>query len=104
MTALQEDALKAADVPAENIIEEKVSGVAKVRPAFQALLSRLEPGDELVVWKVALDPKNASPHYNLGNVLRDMGRRDEAIAEYKAAIALDPTIDEGWLMTFTEVE
>lgn len=27
-----------------------------------------------------------------GNVLRDLGRRDEAMAEYKAAIALDPTI------------
>jgi tetratricopeptide (TPR) repeat protein len=97
-TALQVDALRAAGVPAEHIVEERVSGAAKVRPTFQALLGRLEPGDELVVWKVALDPKNASPHYNLGNVLRDMGRRDEAIAEYKAAIALDPTIDEGWLI------
>jgi len=51
-TALQVDALQAAGVLAENIIEETVSGAAQVRPAFHKLLGRLEPGDELVVWKV----------------------------------------------------
>ena len=51
-TALQVDALIAAGVPRENIVEEYVSGAAKHRPAFEALLAKLERGDSLVVWKV----------------------------------------------------
>jgi tetratricopeptide (TPR) repeat protein len=39
---------------------------------------------------IALDPKFASPHSNLGNVLSAQGKADEAIAEYRTAIALDP--------------
>jgi DNA invertase Pin-like site-specific DNA recombinase len=50
--ALQVDALKAAGVPEGNIIQEKISGVAEVRPAFDSLLGQLEAGDVLVVWKL----------------------------------------------------
>ena len=32
----------------------------------------------------------ASLHFHLANVLNELGGSDEAIAEYKAAIALDP--------------
>jgi putative DNA-invertase from lambdoid prophage Rac len=72
-TALQVDALKAAGVPAENIIEEKVSGAAKVRPAFQALLGRLEPGDELVVWKVDRLGRNTLDALQTAERLRAVG-------------------------------
>ncbi len=72
-TALQVDALKAAGVPAGNIIEEKVSGAAKARPAFQALLSRLEPGDELVVWKVDRLGRNTLDALQTAERLRGAG-------------------------------
>ena len=51
-TALQLDALIAAGVPRENLVEEQISGAAKDRPKFAALLSRLQPGDTLMVWKI----------------------------------------------------
>ena len=39
---------------------------------------------------IALDPKDARPHNNLGIVLHDKKELDAAIQEYRAAIALDP--------------
>ena len=39
---------------------------------------------------VALDPKNAAAHYNLGSALGRQGKLNEAIAVYRKAIALDP--------------
>ena len=41
---------------------------------------------------IALDPKLASAHCNLGYVLADKGQLDEAIACFKKAIALDPKL------------
>ena len=35
-------------------------------------------------------PTCAAAHYNLGNALRDQGKLDEAMAEYRAAIRLQP--------------
>jgi tetratricopeptide (TPR) repeat protein len=35
---------------------------------------------------------SARGHYNLGNALADQGRRDEATAEYRRALALDGTL------------
>jgi len=49
--ALQLDALEAAGVLLANIVQEKESG-ARQRPAFDALLKKLQPGDSLVAWKV----------------------------------------------------
>ena len=39
---------------------------------------------------VALDKKYAVPHNGLGHALRNQGKLDEAIAEFKKAIELDP--------------
>jgi|SRR5882672_1205317 len=39
----------------------------------------------------AIDPSNATIHYNLANVLRDLGRLEDALASYARAFALDPT-------------
>ena len=72
-TALQVDVLKAAGVPAENIVEERVSGAAKVRPAFHRLLARLEPGDELVVWKVDRLGRNTLDALQTAEQLREAG-------------------------------
>lgn len=49
--ALQLDALEAAGVPSARIVQEKESG-ARQRPAFEALLKKLQTGDSLVAWKV----------------------------------------------------
>src|SRR5690606_17190744 len=37
-----------------------------------------------------LSPQDADIHNNLGNVLRELGRLDEAIACYEKALQLDP--------------
>ena len=48
-TSLQLDAFRRAGVG--NVVQEKRSAIKK-RPMLEALLVSLEPGDELVVWKV----------------------------------------------------
>jgi tetratricopeptide (TPR) repeat protein len=39
-----------------------------------------------------LSPGDATAHTNLGNALQDKGQRDEAMKEYRQAIALDPKL------------
>ncbi len=48
--------------------------------------------DAIVEYKKAIeiDPKDATPHNNLGIALRSQGKLDDAIVEYKKAIELDP--------------
>jgi Tfp pilus assembly protein PilF len=41
---------------------------------------------------IALDPKNAAAHNNLGNAQRHKGQVDEAIARLRTAIDLDPKL------------
>jgi serine/threonine protein kinase/Tfp pilus assembly protein PilF len=43
---------------------------------------------------IALDPNDARYHYNLGTALRDKGRLDEAIAEYREAIRLNKDLPQ----------
>jgi putative DNA-invertase from lambdoid prophage Rac len=50
--ALQVDALRAAGVPAENIIEETIGGAKSAKPKLDALVARLTANDTLMVWKV----------------------------------------------------
>ena len=69
--ALQLDALAAAGVPHGNIIKEKESGVRQ-RPAFDALLERLQPGDSLVAWKVDRLGRDALAALTIA---RDLDRR-----------------------------
>src|SRR5205807_4301708 len=39
---------------------------------------------------VALEPGNAAAHFNLGQLYRQAGRRDKALAEFEQALALRP--------------
>ena len=39
---------------------------------------------------IALRPRNASAYSNLGNVLRDLGRFEDAVASHQQAVHLDP--------------
>jgi DNA invertase Pin-like site-specific DNA recombinase len=57
-TALQMAALRAQGC--DLIFEEKVSSVSKARPAFEACLDQLRPGDTLVVWKLDRLGRNAA--------------------------------------------
>ncbi len=51
--ALQHDAMVAANIPQKYIYaDEGVSGTLASRPRLDALLDRLDDGDEVVVWKL----------------------------------------------------
>jgi putative DNA-invertase from lambdoid prophage Rac len=50
--ALQVDALRAARVPAENIVEETIGGAKAAKPKLDDLVAKLTAGDTLTVWKV----------------------------------------------------
>ena len=39
---------------------------------------------------LALNPRNAAAHFNRANLLRDMGRLNEALNGYGAALAVNP--------------
>src|SRR5262249_46619578 len=41
---------------------------------------------------VSRRPASAAAHNNLGNALRDQGKLDEAVAEYRKVIELDPKL------------
>ena len=87
---LQTDALQAYGCA--EVAQEKVSSV-KERPALQHLLTRLRPGDTLVVWK--LD--------RLGRSLKDLvtlvtGFQDKGIHFVSLQDHLDTTTAQGRLM------
>jgi len=69
---LQRDAMHDAGVPPENVVAEKVSG-AKQRPAFDALVERLGPGDKLCVWKVDRLGRRASEVQRMAKELTARG-------------------------------
>ena len=45
-------------------------------------------------WALALEPKNADAHYNLGNALRQQSKFDEAAVHYRQAVVLQPNFAE----------
>lgn len=51
-TDLQKDALISAGVSPSNIFEDRVSGKTRERPGLNHLLEVVQPGDELIVWKL----------------------------------------------------
>ncbi len=48
-------------------------------------------GAAMMAEAIGLDPSNAEAHKNLGLMLRDQGRHEEAAASYRRAIALQPS-------------
>ena len=46
--------------------------------------------EQLIARAVEVDPSVAAAHVNLGNARRLLGRRDEALASYERALALQP--------------
>jgi tetratricopeptide (TPR) repeat protein len=43
---------------------------------------------------ISLNEGNSTAHYNLGNALREQGKRDEAMAEFRRAVQIDPKNSE----------
>jgi Flp pilus assembly protein TadD len=58
------------------------------------ILTKTAPDEAVQTYQkvIALQPKNAAAHLNLGYVYRDQGKSDLARAEFDAAVALDPTL------------
>lgn len=71
-TDLQQDALIAAGVAAEQIYEDQASGKLDARPGLEAALKALRTGDTLVLWK--LDRLGRSLRH-LVNVVHDLSQR-----------------------------
>ena len=63
---------------------------------------RLEQGEDLssaaraYERAIELAPYSAEARFNLGNVLRGLGRPREAVASFRAAIECDSTMAEAW--------
>ncbi|MBI2525033.1 MAG: tetratricopeptide repeat protein [Candidatus Rokubacteria bacterium] len=53
-------------------------------------LRKLKEAEEAFRLAIQLEPKRSAPHYWLGVVLVEQGRRDEAKASLRAARDLDP--------------
>lgn len=72
-TALQRDALIAAGVAPENIYEDRIPGVSKTRPGLDALLSIIEKGDQVLIWKLDRLGRSARDLLDLAQRLKDQG-------------------------------
>ncbi len=68
---------------------------AAIAPAAALQAQRDWPGAEAAWTKAAADyPDKAMIAYNLGIVLRQQGKRDQAIWQFARAIAIDPTLEK----------
>ena len=72
-TNLQRDALIAAGVAPENIYEDRASGIAKVRPGLDALMSVVRKGDQVVIWKLDRLGRSARDLLDLAERLKAEG-------------------------------
>ncbi len=90
---LQLDALAAAGVAADHVVVDQASGSRKDRHGLNQLLTQLEDGDVLVVWKLDRLGRSLS---HLVTVVDDLGRRG---VEFRSLTeALDTTSAGGRLI------
>lgn len=60
----------------------------------QQFLNRLAEAEKDLHEAIRLDPNFAKAHFQLGTVLEDQGRREDALAEFRQAARLDPSYPE----------
>lgn len=70
---LQIDALLRAGVDPRDIFEEKISGTAKHRPQFEAMMKDIRPGDVVVVWKLDRLGRNNVGLHQAAQRIREKG-------------------------------
>ncbi len=58
------------------------AGALQMMGMLAAQCGQFEPAAELIRRSLRVGPENAEAHNNLGNVLSELGRLDEAAAEY----------------------
>lgn len=81
---------------AEAIYREVLAGAPKNAAALhmlgvlEATRENFQAAAELIGAAAEIEPANPFSHYNLGNVLRELGRREDAVASYKHALEIDP--------------
>jgi DNA invertase Pin-like site-specific DNA recombinase len=72
-TDLQKDALIGAGVAPENIFEDRASGISKKRPGLDALLSAVQAGDQVLIWKLDRLGRSARDLLNIAERLKAEG-------------------------------
>jgi len=78
---LQLDALKKAGCADTHIFTDKITGTKQERPGLQNALSRLRPGDTLVVWRLDRLARSLSHLIELVNHLAGQGVAFKSITE-----------------------
>lgn len=72
-TDLQRDALLSAGVSAHNIYEDRISGTTSNRPGLDELLTKVQAGDEILVWKLDRLGRSARNLLELAETLKERG-------------------------------
>lgn len=81
-SALQRDAIAAAAIPEKYIYaDEGVSGTLANRPRLDALLDRLDDGDEVVVWKLDRLGRNTRNVLELIETIKSKGATFRSLTE-----------------------
>lgn len=90
---MQIDALIGAGVHPESIYQENVSGAARKRPQFEAMLKDAREGDVVVVWKLDRIGRNARQVLEVINRLDQKGAKIRCITQ-----AIDTTTAAGRML------
>ena len=93
---LQRDALRAAEVDARHIYEDRASGKTDARPGLEALKKALCEGDTLVVWKLDRLGRDLRDLVNTVHDLTQRGIGFKVLTGHGAAI--DTTTPSGKLV------
>lgn len=72
-TDLQRDALVSAGVSADNIYEDRISGTTANRPGLDELLTKVQAGDEIIIWKLDRLGRSARNLLELAENLKQRG-------------------------------
>ena len=103
-TDLQLDALRRAGVPDECIYRDVISGKTTSREGLDEVLGLLNPGDELVVWKLDRLGRSAEHLFRMVKGMKDRNIKFVSLME-----GMDISTTTGWAMfqlmgVFAEME